>query len=149
MEDLEYLIPEFEYQRRSILWYLCLILFAVILGAVGLFTRNYTFIGLIFVSLILIIFRGTRKPRLIKLSIGKSGITIGDRFLEYKNCKNYSIYKFDGKNYLILIPLGRFQMETRIPIKDLVEVRNKLNNLLTEVEYVESFLDTLGRLTGI
>ena len=149
MQDLELLVPEFEYYEKDIKWY---VYFGIIMGIIvliSIFNRNFTLIAIVLLSAILIVIRAGRKPNLIKLIISGDGISLGNEFWEYKDIKSFSLFEADGKKYLIFIPIGKFRLQVKVPVSDPEAIRQRLNNLVSEVEYEESLIEILGRISKI
>lgn len=149
MEDIEIFVPEFEYRERDLFWYLCIIFFAFLFILIALISDNPTFIAVIMLGGSLLILRSRAKPQLVPFAINEKGIYLKNKFWDYKDIKDFSLFKVDGGTYFIFTPKGTFQASIKIPVKDSEIIRKKLNNLLLEVEYQESFIDMLIRLTGL
>lgn len=145
MDELEFLVPEFEYQQKSWLWYIYFLLIVAILISFSILTNNYSFLGIIVLGAILILIRGSRKPGIVMVAIHEDGIYVQNKIYQYKDIKSFSILQIEDKYYFIFNPAGRFQAPLKIPIDNPEAIRSKLNNLLTEVEYQESLLEVLIR----
>ena len=89
----EWKIPEFAEHKRTSLWYLVMMLLALILIIYSLFTANFLF-ALIIILVIFIVFLKTyTRPRNLKFKITEDGVLIGNQFFSYNDINNfYFIY---------------------------------------------------------
>jgi len=149
MNDLEILIPEFDKNPKGVLWYLIALIAGIILGFIAFVTKNYTFGVIIVLFGAIIIIRGIRTPRLISLIIDDRGISLGNKFWEYKDIKNFSVFVSGDRSYFIFTPIGKYQLSIKVPVKSTGEIESKLINSLTQVEYQEPFIDGLVRILKI
>lgn len=146
MAELELLVPEFEYRRKGPIWYLVAITISIILGFLAWLVKNYTFIGLVAFSLLILIIRQVRKPNLISLKIDANGISIGGKTWEHKNLRGFSIFGVEGRKYLVIMPAGKLGVTMKLQVSDAEAIRNKLINYLPQVEYEESLTESLARI---
>ncbi len=147
--DIEIFVPEFEYHERDLFWYLCIVFFAFLFILIALISDNPTFIAVIMLGGSLLIVRSQAKPQLVPFVINDKGIYLKNRFWDYKDIKDFSLSKIDDGTYFIFTPNGTFQTSIKVPIKDPEIIKKKLNNLLLEVEYQESLIDMLIRISGL
>ena len=148
MQDIEIFAPEFEYSPKGRLWYMSLIFLSLLFMLFALIAHNTTFIAVIALGATLIATRGNAKPRIVPLVINDKGIYFKNKFWKFSDLRNFSIYEYTNKKYFIFAPSGRFQTPMKVPIRNSSEIRRKLNNLLPEVEYQESLIDSLITLMG-
>ncbi len=146
MNDIEILVPEFDRPPKGILWYMVALTASIIFGFAAYFLKNYTFIGILLLFWIIVIARDARPPTLVSLLIDNRGISLGNKLWEYKDLKEFSIFSVGDKNYLIFTPIGKFQLNIKVPIKNTEEIKSKLTNSLTEVEYQEPLIEGLARI---
>lgn len=149
MNDIEILVPEFDKNPKGFFWYLVAILVSMIFGLLAYILKNYTFIGIIILFWMIVIIKDFRSPTLVSLVIDQKGITLGHKFWEYKALKNFSIFPINEKNYFVFTPIGKFQLSIKVPVKNINEIRSKLTNSLTEVEYQEPLIEGLARILRI
>lgn len=149
MEDIELLVPEFEYRKKDTLWYLYFFLVAAILMVFGYLTENYLFMGLVFLGGSLLLFRSFKKPGMIMFAIHDDGIYIQNKHYLYKDIKNYSIYSFGDQHYFVFYPRNSISLPVHVPISDPEKVREKISNAVPETEYEQSLLEALIRLFGL
>lgn len=143
------LVPEFEYRTKGIWWHAFIGVEAILLIVLGYMTSNYTFSALMFVIWIVLEMRAARKPNLITLLVDGTGISLSHKKWNYKDIESYSIYEEGNRSFLTFTPVGKFQLPIKIPIKESAKIRARLNNLIKEVEYEVSILDTLGKFLKI
>src|SRR5690349_1473597 len=118
MAELELLVPEFEYRDKGAAWYLAAGITAIVLGLLAWWVKNYTFIGLIALSLLILIVRQIKKPNLVSLKIDANGISIGSKVWEHKNLGGFAIFEIEGKKYLIIMPAGKFGVTMKVRVTD-------------------------------
>ncbi len=147
--DIEIYVPEFEYHERDSRWYLYVVLAAFLFIIMALLADNPTFIAVIMLGGTLLIMRSRAKPQLVPFAINDKGIYLKNRFWDYKDIKDFSIFRVDIGTYFIFTPKGTFQASIKVPVTDPEIIRKKLNNLLLEVEYQESLIDLLIRFSGL
>src|SRR3989344_6604025 len=130
----QWTFPEFTRHERSKGWYVTA---ALIVGAILVYcvvTANVLF-AVITVVAYLIILMFHRSSNDVEFSITKSGITVNNRFYQYKELKNfYIIYEPPDVKMLYFEP--RSIISPRIPValedQDPVAIRETLNRYLTE-----------------
>lgn len=149
MQDIEIFVPEFEYREKNRLWYLSFTFFVLLFIFLAMLTNNVTFIAVVALGATLTVMRGFAKPQTIPLAINDKGIYFKHTLWPYEGIKNFSLYEIDGKKYLIFTPIARFQTAVKVQIENTDAIRNRLNNLLPEVEYHESLMDILIRIVGL
>lgn len=149
MEDIELHVPEFEYYKRERIWYLFVLFFALLFIFFALLAGNPTFIAIIMLGGVLLIMKSRAKPRLVAFAINDKGIYLKNKFWEYKDLKDFSIHQVGIEYYFIFTPKAQLQNSIKVPIQNPDVIRRKLNNLLPEVEYQESLIDLLVRITGL
>lgn len=149
MNDIEILIPEFDKNPKGFLWYLIAFTISAGFGLTAYLLNNYTFIAIILLFWMVVITKEIKRPTLLSLVIDSQGIKLGSKFWGYNNLKDFSIFPVGDKDYLIFTPIGKYQLSVKIPIKRTEEIRAKLINFLTQVEYQEPFIDGLARILRI
>ena len=149
MTNLEFLIPEFEPREKTLNWYIYLTLVVAVLVLFAYLTENYTFIGLVLIGAAFIIFKSTRKPAMFVFRLSDTSMTLGDKEWKYDEIKSFSLFQIESRNYFAFTPKGRFRVSIKIPVVKPEEIRDKLNNLVSQVEYSESFTEVLGRVIGL
>lgn len=149
MDNIEFLVPEIENKKKSVTWNIIAGEIAVILVLLALILENYTFIGLVAISWVIIIMMQFKKSSLINILIDSTGISINNKKLLYKDIKNFSISDEGDKKELIITPKKKFGLALKLPITEPDKIQEKLNNYLTQVEYDEPLLDSLMRVLKI
>ncbi|HEY4496826.1 MAG TPA: hypothetical protein VI432_01590 [Candidatus Paceibacterota bacterium] len=149
MQTLEFLVPEFEPRRKGAKWYLIFVFIIGLLILFSYFTKNPTFIGLIIIGAIFIIFNNNRRPLMMPLKISDIGIALGNKMWEFGEINSFSIYQIGNRNYFIFLPKGRFKNFIKVPVSKPEEIKSRLNNLITEVEYNESLIEIISRAIGL
>lgn len=149
MEDFETFVPEFEYHHKNLLWYLLLVFLSLLFILIGMLTQNYTFIGLIVICAAIVLMKSRKKPEIVPFAIHDTGFYFKNKHWDFKEIKSFSIFTFEDKNYFVFVPESRMKISIKIPIEDPEILREKLNNLVTEVEYQESLTEIIIRLIGI
>lgn len=100
---------EFIEHSKSLVWYLILILGAVIVaGLVWLWTRDtITAVTIVVVAVVLAIM-GAKKPRDQQYKLDSKGVYIGGRFSPYNEFKSFTLIKRGAFYSLVFTPLKRF-----------------------------------------
>ncbi len=95
-------------------WYLGLLLIVVLLGAIAIFLKGWTFLILVVLSAITIFISSLRPPRKIQYTLDKEGLTEGNRKFLFEEFKAFGILK-EGPNFsAVLIPQKRFALSVKV-----------------------------------
>lgn len=144
--------PEFKYHHKEASWYWISGLIAAALFIAALYQENILLAIFIILAEITTIILGKRLPKTIEFKINKDGIQCGKlAFYEYEGLTGFHIKKDNEEiGELILKTDSRITPVVKINIfmKDQEYIRDVLKNFLDEVEYEESFLDTISDKLG-
>jgi len=83
--------PEFEKYERTKRWYTVAIAAAALMLLFAFFTANFLFAVIIIVVALIIILHDGREPERVKIAITDEGVTVGKRFFDYDDLKDFSI----------------------------------------------------------
>lgn len=126
---------EFERHERSRSWYVWMALITLALVGWSFWTGNVLFSLIIIMAAILIFILGEKKPRMIDFSITNLGVIFGEKFVPYKDIKNFWIaYE------LPFVKNAYFEMQSAISPRltvgldkmNPVEIRNTLLKYIKE-----------------
>lgn len=148
MGDIEFFVPEFEYREKSREWYLWVLFLGLLFILGAMLTNNPTFIVIIMMGGTLLVLRGNAKPKLVPFAIHDKGIYLKNKFWDFKDIKDFSIYEIDDDKYFIFTPKGSLQTPIKIKVPETESIKQKLNNLALQVEYQESLIEALVRVMG-
>ncbi|MBR2543635.1 hypothetical protein IKF03_03540 [Candidatus Saccharibacteria bacterium] len=95
-------------------WYIGLFIVGAALGTLAVFIKAWTFLALIILSIITILISTFRPPRKITYSLGKDGLTEGNKLHKYDEFKAFGILKEGSHFSAILIPKKRFNISTKV-----------------------------------
>jgi hypothetical protein len=95
--------------RKSILWYLILIIGTVVIAsAIFLITKDKITTGVILLSGFLIGVYATKKPKMVDYQLTKYGFAINGRRYKFGSYKSFSVIQHGDFRSAVLIPLKRF-----------------------------------------
>ncbi len=92
------------------LWFVALILIALVLIAVDIFLlKEFTFTILVIVMTAVIILYSLRPARLIDYTLsGEQGLYIGEKLYHFSEFKAFGLVQDQGQHSILLIPVKRF-----------------------------------------
>lgn len=155
MEEIKEIIwyaPEFRYHPKTASWYWLSLLAAAALLLIALWQKNLLFLLFVAVAEATLIHWAKRQPRMLKFKISQNGIFAGEtRFYPYEELEGFHILdEAGGFGELILKTKYKLNAYVRLEIadKDAEEIREQLKKVLNEIEYEESFSDSIGKIIG-
>ena len=89
-------------------WYIGLVIVSLLLIALSVWLKWWTFTALIVLSAISLLIYVTRPPRTIKYSLSAKCLTEGERKYLFEDYKSFGILQDDTDFAIILIPRKRF-----------------------------------------
>lgn len=93
-DSIQWVIPEYEKHNRGKYWYIGAIAIALLLIIISFNTGNINFIFLILLATLVMILHDGYTPQNVLIEINGEGITIGRKFFDFDEIKNFSvIYK--------------------------------------------------------
>ena len=150
-KEIQWKAAEYEHFEKDPLWYVGLVVGAIILLLVALWQKNFFFAVFIIIATALVSFFGRRKPRVVEFLIDEKGIHIGNTVHEYDQIESFSIIQRPGYlDELIITKKAALNPHVRIPIDShLAETAKEfLKERLTEVEHQHSVIDAIADRLG-
>ena len=145
---------EFERHERSRGWYIWMAV--ITLGLVGwsFWIGNVLFSLIIIMAAIMIFILGEKKPRMIDFAITNLGIVFGEKFVPYKDIKNFWVaYELPHIKYAYfeMVSMISPRLTVGLDKANPVEVRNTLLKYLKEdlTREGEPLSDIIGRIFKI
>lgn len=146
--SIQWQVPEYRIPKRGRNWYLLATLFVLIALFFCFFTisnwqiiflgakSNFLFALIIFMSIAIMIIHESQEPRMINVKLNPDGISIGKRFYDYDDIKNFCVLykpKQSVKN-LYLEFTNKMLPRLSVPLRsqDPLNVRNYLVRYLDE-----------------
>ncbi|MFH0873408.1 MAG: hypothetical protein V1846_01045 [Candidatus Komeilibacteria bacterium] len=127
--------PEYIQFERGWRWYVIAIVITVALLVYSFFTDNQLFMIIILLAAIIFTLANMRQPERIKFYITDKGVVIRDKFLNYRDIKNFwMIYQPPSVKNLFIEPKSFIIPRLAIHLEDQnpVEIRNMLLQYLQE-----------------
>lgn len=146
--------PAFERHERGKTWYFGFAVLSLLLIAYAVWTANFLFAFIIFLSAIIILLVGSQEPRSMLVQVGDNGVVIDGKLHLYQDIGNFSIiYQPPISKVLYMEPKGTLSQRIRLNLadQDPVELRSHLRQYLQEDLDLqgEHLSDILGRLLKI
>lgn len=146
--------PSFRKYHRGSGWYLALTLVAVFLIAYAVWTANFLFAFIIFLSAILLLLAGNQEPKNVLIQIGDNGIVWDGKLHLFQDLQNFSIiYEPPVSKILYIEPKSSVipRLSINLEEQDPVELRTHLLRYLREDLDLqgEHLSDIVGRLLRI
>lgn len=147
-------MPAFYKPERSKSWYFGLAVLSVLLIAYAVWTANFLFAFIIFLSAIIMLLVGSQEPRHILVQIGDNGIVVDGKLYLYQDINNFGIvYQPPISKVLYVEPKSRLSQRLRLELadQDPVQLRTHLRQYLQEDLDLqgEHLSDIVGRLLRI
>jgi len=146
--------PDFEYQPKSMGWYLATIFVALALIFLALWQNNFLFMIFVVIGEIIIILWGSRKPNEWEVKIDEKEIVIKKEDIE----KRFNLLN-DFVDFGIRDSLGNFKelvlkkkttfnpfLEVYFPKDKEEEIRKIISKILPEKEYPLSLIDAISKI---
>lgn len=145
---------EYEHKEKSRDWYWALGIITVSMVIIALMLGNYVFSLVLIVSGFALAVSASRKPKLVKFELEKTGLHIDGKFMPYGTLKSFWVENnlhHDGISKLIFKPRAGNAHLIVIPIEDVhpEDVRDYLLDMLLEEEMSEPFLQKLAEHFGL
>lgn len=103
-KNIIWIVPEYEKHERGKNWYITASIATLILLLFSFFTANFLFSVIIIIFSIIIILNDGQNPGKVKILLSHEGVSVGKKFYDYGELKNFSIVfkpKEDIKNLYI------------------------------------------------
>ncbi len=146
--DISWVAPEFIEHKKTIKWYLTLLLILVVMAVAIYFVIHSIFpiVMILLVGLAFAIVAG-RSPRTITYEISNTGISVGDRFNTFSEFKSFSVIDEGNLGSIVLNPFKRFVFPTTIyyDLKDEEKIVSTLTQYLPLEEPANDPVDQLMR----
>lgn len=97
--------PEFNFHSKSVFWSLGIGIIGFIGSAILIISREYFPAAIIVLAIIVIYQVGYFKPKKVHYAIDHGGLLLDDKFLSWKNYKNYFLIDIKGAIRVYLEPL--------------------------------------------
>jgi hypothetical protein len=145
--------PEFKYYHKEISWYWMSGIISGALFLIALFQKNILLAVFVAITEFTIVILAKRLPKTIEFKINEEGVHFGKiNFYSYKELSGFDIRKEnDEVSELVLLTDSKINptIKINIPLKDEEDIRNILKNSLDEVEYENTFFDSIEDLLGL
>jgi hypothetical protein len=147
-------MPAFQRYERGKTWYFGLAVLAVLMIAYAVWTANFLFAFIIFLSAIILLLVGVQDPRRVLVQVGNNGIVVDGKLHLFQDIGNFAIiYQPPLSKVLYLEPKATLAQRLRLELmdQDPVELRSHLRQYLREDLDLqgEHLSDILGRLLKI
>lgn len=147
-------MPAFYKPERNTSWYFGLAIISVLLIAYAVWTANFLFAFIIFLSVIILLLVGSQEPRHILVQIGDNGIVIDGKLHLYQDINSFGIvYQPPISKLLYVEPKSTLSQRIRLELldQDPTALRTHLRQYLQEDLDLqgEHFSDIVGRLLRI
>jgi len=147
-------MPAFLKHERGKSWYFAFAVLSVLLIAYAVWTANFLFAFIIFLSAIILLLVGSQEPRHVLVQVGNNGIVIDGKLYLYQEISSFGIvYQPPMAKVLYVEPKSTLSQRMRIDLmdQDPVELRSHLRQYLEEDLDLqgEHLSDIVGRLLRI
>ena len=105
---------EYVARDKNIGWYIGLIIVGLGLSALAVWLAQWTFLGLIVVSVVAILVYSSRPPRMLHYSLSDKGLSEGNRLYGFSQFKAFGVLRDDKRFSIILIPKKRFSARVTV-----------------------------------
>ncbi len=146
--------PAFIKYNRGSLWYFVFAIVCFSLIAYAIWTANFLFAFIVFLSAIILLLVGSQDPRTVLVQVGDNGVVIDGRLHLFQDLERFSvIYQPPMSKVLYIEPRSALTPRLRLELmdEDPVELRNHLKRFLREDLDLqgEHVSDIFGRLLRI
>ena len=95
-------------------WYVGLVFVGLVLVALAVVLRWWTFVLLVVVSVVTLFIYTLRPPRMLRYTLDEKGLTEGARRYDFVDYKSFGIMK-DGEHFIVVLtPRKRFSGRVRV-----------------------------------
>lgn len=151
LQVIEWQAPEYTFHPKNKNWYSGVLLVAVILSLLSLFTKNFLLVILIIVASFAVMMYGARQPDVVKFAVTHRGVRFHTQIFPYDYLKSFWILEANNQRKLILVSERLVLPHVVIPIAEQVNtesLRQYLLPFLPEVRTEESLADVLSDYFG-
>ena len=145
--------PEFKYYHKEPSWYWINGIIAGALFLIALYQQNILLAIFVAITELTIIMLAKRLPKTIEFKINEDGIHFGKMaFYSYEELTGFDIREEnDEVSELVLLTDSKINptIKINIPVKNEEDIRNILKNFIDEVEYENTFFDSIADLLGL
>jgi len=144
-------VPAFMSYERGKTWYFGFAVMCTLLIAYAIWSANFLFAFIIFLTAIIILLVGNQSPRQILIQIGDNGIVVDGRLHLFQDLDTFSIiYQPPYSKVLYIEPRSSLAQRMRLELddQDPVEIRSHLLRYMREDLDLqgEHVSDIIGRL---
>ena len=108
-EPIAWQAEEYIQGAKQPIWYVGFAVVVIILVAVAILTKAWTFIVLIIVMSAAALVYAHRPPRILNYSLSNKGVHINDMLHPLGEFKSFGVTTDTGRNALVLLPVKRFR----------------------------------------
>ena len=145
--------PEFKYYHKEPSWYWINAIIAGVLFLIAAYQKNILLAIFIAITEFTIIMLAKRLPKTIEFKVDEDGIHFGKiAFYSHDELTGFTIREEnDEVSELVLVTNSVINptIKINIPLKDSEEIRSMLKNFINEVEYEDTFFDSIADLLGL
>jgi hypothetical protein len=149
MEKVEWEASEYSIGRRGASFFIALVLAVLILGALAVLIRSWTFLAVIVVAAVALIVHTISKPPIVKYAVRQDSIKINDREFPLADFKSYSFSGAGSKpTSIAFIPKKRFGAQTELQLPkdfDVKKIQKVLEKKLPEIVNTPGILDAISQ----
>jgi hypothetical protein len=84
-------VPEYIKHERTKNWYIVAIIVTALLVGFSIYTKNFLFLVIVFISAYVIFVNDRREPDKVRAGITTAGVFVGKKFYEYESIKDFSV----------------------------------------------------------
>ncbi|MBQ3430805.1 hypothetical protein IJG20_01720 [Candidatus Saccharibacteria bacterium] len=142
---------EYIQTEKNAWWYVGLVVVTILLGALSIYLKWWTFTALIVLSAVALVMYSVRPPRVLHYSLTNKGLSEGNRLYSYEEYKSFGVYQ-DGKHYAIMLtPRKRFSPRVAVyfPKESGEKIVDAFGARLPMEEVKLDFLDKLVKFLRI
>ena len=145
-------IEETPPQARGVSWYAVAFLVALFSIYLAFTQDNYSFVVVVFLAYVSLMYAWNRTPRVIFFEVNQEGILIeGKKLYQYADLQGFATLNLHSSRLLVLRPKqkARAYLKIPLPLEDTDhKVEEFLTNFLKRIEYEEPLTDVLSRMLG-
>ena len=105
---------EYVAREKNAGWYVGLAVVGLVFSALSIWLQQWTFLGVIVVSVVAIVVYSSRPPRMLHYSLSNKGLSEGNRLYGFDEFKTFGVLR-DGKRFsIVLTPRKRFSPRVTI-----------------------------------
>lgn len=131
---IRWIIPEYEQHERNLYWYVGAISTFAILLTISIYVQNITFIAIILLASFVIIINDGKKPQDVLIELSGEGVTIGRKFFDFDELKDFSVIYKPSQN------VSQLYFEFNSVIKQRLSIPLKNQNPLSIRRFLLQYL---------